>query len=115
MTRLFLVLTVVFGLGAFGLSLRLYFGTLTGVEGTPGPLLTAAGSLAVSILGGYIALFPHGSSQGPAAGLALLAAILTAVAAWFLLSWPILISITLAAACVVAALALLPAERKAMT
>ncbi|WP_323767163.1 hypothetical protein [Marinovum sp.] len=114
MTRLFLALSVLFGLAAFALSLRLYFGPLTGVEGTAGPLLTALGSAAQALLVLFIAIFPYSPSQGPAAAFALLAAILTGVAGWFLLSWPILIAITLAAACLVVALARLPSDRKAL-
>lgn len=114
MTRLFLALSVVFAAGAFVISLRLYLGPLTGVEGTPGPLLAALGSGAVALLLLYVAVFPYGAGQGPASVLALLAALLTAIAGWFLLSWPIVIAMILAILCLMVALARIPSERKAL-
>lgn len=113
MTRIFLALSVLLGLGAFAISLRLYFGTPTGGDGTLGALLTALGSAAAALLAAYVALFPHHPSQGPASAFALLAAVLTGVAGWFLTSWPIIITIPLAAAFLVAALARLPGETEA--
>ena len=92
---------IIAGLVGLFFSIMMFMTPLSGVTGTPGPLLTALGSLGVIVMAPLIYVLDAGTGRAGASFLGLLAAVLTGLAAYFLFGWVVL------GAMVVAALALL--------
>ena len=80
-------LTMIAGLVGLIFSLMMFLTPLSGVTGTPGPLLTALGSVALFVAAPAIYVLDPGGTRAGMSFLGLLAAILTALAAWFLFGW----------------------------
>ena len=92
MHRIGLLLLAIGGLGVLIVALWGYFMPLTGITSSIGALLAALGGLALVLGAVLLAGLDRGWLRGVVIALVLIAAVLTAVAGWFLLHLTVVVA-----------------------